>query len=363
MSTITRNDYTVPSVGGVQPIIRNLQYIGGGEWWAFLQYSDGMAAGATLPAVWSTTMGFLLPCFSAVSSDLFFSTCYDPATKLLGVYTDPSLNGIGGFYDVNALNIGAPPLIDAGYDAVDYNYNIYSYNGSIVYDGESLDFVNINAPSQILKYPASFIYLTPPIFTYAITKIYWLAYTSSRSLILQSALVNGGPNSVKTIKTYPSNVGNLFQSPFPLGIMVSLSSDGNTVFDVVFDGALIENIPYYGEQLLQANGNGYNVSSSGNVRSIFTGSTVLGTITPPSFAGDFPPYFIFGTWNQLAAFTLAGDSTFSTWLLPPVSFPYTLSDFTYVRNFAHNYSRGVPINYGGNLNLPPNTNKIIHFKG
>ncbi len=366
--TIASILYTIPPYRGKTPYIRNMQYIGNGEWWALLNwwnFSGSVNDTGYWPLIYSSKTGYGL--FAYVGTPIYPSSgvladSYNADLAIIMVWSEGSgsYNNFGWYKTVD-LNLGNPPWHATDIYATEYNFSNRYANGYLFYDGEfGIRAFEPSTGADVEWSGTDIQSCNPSFMPFGASGIIAAGYTSSSGPYYTYYWRDGAsiltPEILKTYAIEPFSQYGLGESG--LAVMYPDASS-NYFMDWFLNGRLaVDNWPVpggvYADYL--CHGDGYIIGSSGNIYDMID-YRVIGTydtsiISSASYylihGGRYCNYQGGSTGNQFALFDL-----------PPL--PPLIPAFSELyRSYAYNYARGVPVNaQPKNLILPKNRNIIL----
>lgn len=256
---IPSQSFTIPDVNGVASQIYSMQYIGNGEWLAFLNWQT---FNQNFPMAFSSKKGFIF--YTQGGSNLWPAAgCFIPQLNLIAIYDTYSLSSeYSGFYSTeNIINLDSTPTIPTVGLAILTPSSFVVTDGCLVYMSQSLHSFNFSTGNTetfgrnyqtYLEYPTVFQQgKNGVVFFDDSTNLRYVPFASDLS------------NSV-ILKSYGSSAPIIGSMGNGLVIVV-YGVNNNNYYDLFFDGVMIlSNVQTFGEGDATNNmvGYGYFLNSS-----------------------------------------------------------------------------------------------------
>jgi hypothetical protein len=236
---IPSQSFSIPDVNGVAPQIYSMQYIGNGEWLAFLKWET---FNQNFPMAYSTKKGFIF--YTQGGSNLWPTAgCFIPQLNLIAIYDTYSPSSeYSGFYSTeNIINLDSIPAIPAFNLDVNPPSSFVITDNCLVYMSQSLHSFNFLTGKTVtfgrnfqtyLEYPTVFSQgKSGVVFFDDSTNLQYAPFASDLSnTIILKAYGNSGPT----------------MAPMGGGLVIVIYSENgiNYYYDLFYDGVMIlSNVP------------------------------------------------------------------------------------------------------------------------
>jgi hypothetical protein len=235
---IPSQSFSIPNVNGVEPSIYSMQYIGNGEWLAFLQWST---FNQNFPMAFSSKKGFIF--YTQGGSNLWPTAgCFIPQLNLICIYNTYSESSeYSGFYSTeNLINLDSIPAIQAVYYDIQTPTSFVITDNCLVYIPQSLHSFNFSTGKtetfQIGSNPYVFYH---KVFRQGKSGVVFFDDNNN----LQYAPFASDLSNTIILKAYGNSIAQM--APMGGGLVIVLYEENNSIYyDLFFDGVMIlSNVP------------------------------------------------------------------------------------------------------------------------
>jgi hypothetical protein len=234
---IPSQSFSIPNVDGSTPWINWMQYIGNGEWLAFLEWSDFKQ---NLPMAFSSKKGFIF--YTQGGSNLNpVPGCYIPQLNLIAIYnTFSESSEYSGFYSTeNIINLDSIPAIPAIYYDLQTPTSFVITDNCLVYMSQSLHSFNFSTGKTVTFGRNYETYLNyRKVLRHGKSGVVFI----DDSINLRYAPFASDLSNTVILKAYGNY--NPIMAPMGNGLVIVVYGQNNYYYDLFFDGIMIvSNIP------------------------------------------------------------------------------------------------------------------------